>query len=325
MTLPSILSRALGASALALVACSALAQDYPTRPVTIVVPFSPGGGSDTGARMLAHKLSEKWGRPVVVENKPGAAGMVGTEYVSRAKPDGYTLLVGNIGTQAINGSLYKKMRYDPVNGFAPVSLIAELPLVMLVHPSVPVKTPQELVAYAKSHPGELSYSSSGAGSSLHLAAELFQAQSGTELLHVPYKGSGAAMADLLAGHVKMSVTTVLESSAQARTGKVRAVALTGASRSSALPDVPTLAETALPGFNSISWIGLLAPAATPEALVEKISADVREVMAGDELKRRFVEQGAVPAPTTPAQFRALIDNDRKRYAEIIRDKGITNE
>ena len=323
MTLPSILSRALSFSVLALAASSALAQAYPTRPVTIVVPFSPGGGSDTGARMLAQKLSEKWGQPVVVENKAGAAGMVGAEYASKAKPDGYTLLVGNIGTQSINGSLYKKMSYDPVNGFAPVSLIAELPLVMLVHPSVPAKTPQELIAHVKSQPGKVSYSSSGAGSSLHLAAELFQYQSGTELLHVPYKGSGAAMADLLAGHVNMSVTTVLESSSQVKSGKVRPIALTGSSRSSALPDVPTLAESALPGFNSISWIGLLAPAGTPETLVEKISADVRAVMGSDDLKRRFVEQGAVPAPNTPAQFRALIENDRKRYAQIIRDKNIT--
>ena len=323
MTLPSILSRALSFSVLALAASSALAQAYPTRPVTIVVPFSPGGGSDTGARMLAQKLSEKWGQPVVVENKAGAAGMVGAEYASKAKPDGYTLLVGNIGTQSINGSLYKKMSYDPVNGFAPVSLIAELPLVMLVHPSVPAKTPQELIAHVKSQPGKVSYSSSGAGSSLHLAAELFQYQSGTELLHVPYKGSGAAMADLLAGHVNMSVTTVLESSSQVKSGKVRPIALTGSSRSSALPDVPTLAESALPGFNSISWIGLLAPAGTPEVLVEKISADVRAVMATDDLKRRFIEQGAVPAPNTPAQFRALIENDRKRYAQIIRDKNIT--
>jgi tripartite-type tricarboxylate transporter receptor subunit TctC len=312
-------------TALTLAACSALAQTYPTRTVTVVVPFSPGGGSDTGARMLAQKLSEKWGQSVIVENKAGAAGMVGADHVSKAKPDGYTLLVGNIGTQAINGSLYKKMAYDPVNGFAPISLIAELPLVMLVHPSVPAKTPQELIAHVKANPGKVSYSSSGAGSSLHLAAELFQAQSGTQLLHVPYKGSGAAMADLLAGHVNMSVTTVLESSAQVKSGKVRAIALTGASRSNALPDVPTLAESGLAGFNSISWIGLLAPAGTPDALVEKISADVREVMASDELKRRFVEQGAVPAPNTPAQFRALIDSDRKRYAQIIHDKGITSE
>jgi len=197
--------------------------------------------------------------------------------------------------------------------------------VMLVHPSVPVKTPQELIAYVKSNPGKVSYSSSGAGSSLHLAAELFQAQSATQLLHIPYKGSGAAMADLLAGHVNMSVTTVLESSTQVKAGKVRAIALTGANRSTALPGVPTLAEAALPGFNSISWIGLLAPAGTASALVEKISADVREVMGSEDLKRRFIEQGAVPAPNTPAQFRTLIENDRKRSAQIIQEKGITSE
>lgn len=311
----------IGGSAL-LTSVAAQAQAYPTRPVTIVVPFAPGGGSDTGARMLAQKLSEKWGQPVIVENKAGAAGMVGTAAVAKAHPDGYTLLVGNIGTQAINGSLYKKMAYDPVNGFAPVSLIAELPLVMLVNANLPVKTPQELIAHLKAHPGKVSYSSSGAGSSLHLAAELFQFQSGTQLLHVPYKGSGPAMADLIAGHVDMSVSTVLESSAQVKAGKVRAIALTGSTRSPALPGVPTLAEGAMPGFNSISWIGLLAPAGTSEALVEKVSADVRELMANEELKRRYVDQGAVPAADTPAQFRALIEADRKRYAQIIRDKGI---
>ncbi len=319
----SLLAAAVCAAAGLLSAGAALAQTFPTRPVTVVVPFSPGGGSDTGARMLAQKLSEKWGQPVVVENKAGAAGMLGAAAVAKAAPDGYTLLVGNIGTQSINGSLYKKMAYDPVNGFAPVSLIAELPLVVLVNAALPVKTPQELVAYAKARPGTLTYSSSGAGSSLHLAAELFQNQSATQLLHVPYKGSGAAMADLIAGHVQMSFSTVLESSAQIKAGKVRAVALTGATRSTALPDVPTLAEATLPGFNSISWIGLLAPAGTPDALVEKISADVREAMAGDELRRRYVEQGAVPAANTPAQFRALIDADRKRYAQIIRDKAIS--
>lgn len=321
--LTHLAATALCVGAALLASPGAQAQAYPTRPVTIVVPFAAGGGSDTGARMLAQKLSEKWGQPVVIENKAGAAGMVGTAAVAKATPDGYTLLVGNIGTQAINGSLYKKMSYDPVNGFAPVSLIAELPLVVLVNASLPVKTPQELIAHARAHPGAISYSSSGAGSSLHLAAELFQHQSGTQLLHVPYKGSGPAMADLIAGHVQMSFSTVLESSAHVKAGKVRAVALTGASRSTALPDVPTLAESALPGFNSISWIGLLAPAGTPEALVEKISADVRELMAGEELRRRYVEQGAVPAANTPAQFRALIDADRKRYAEIIRDKGIS--
>ena len=320
-----LLAAALAASVLLPVATASQAQTYPTRPVTIVIPFPAGGGSDTGGRLLAQKLSEKWGQPVVVDNRGGAAGMVGSEYASKAAPDGYTLLLGNIGTQSINPSLYKKMSYDPARAFAPVSLVAELPLVILVHPSVPAKTPQELIAYAKREPGKLAYSSSGAGGSLHLAAELFQHQAGVELLHVPYKGSGPAMADLMAGHVNMSVTTVLESSAQVKSGKVRPIALTGVSRSTALPEVPTLAESALPGFNSISWIGLLAPAGTPEKLVEKISSDVQEVMANDALKRKFIEQGAVPAPSTPARFASLIEADRKRYAQIINDKGITND
>jgi tripartite-type tricarboxylate transporter receptor subunit TctC len=299
------------------------AQTYPSRPVTLVVPFPPGGGTDTGGRMLAQKLAEKWGQSVIVDNKGGAAGIVGADFVSKARPDGYTLLIGNIGTQSINPSLYKKLPYDPDRAFAPISLIAELPLVMLVHPSVPVKTPQELIAYARAQPGKVAYSSSGAGGSLHLAAELFQYQSGVQLLHVPYKGGGPAMADLLAGHVNMSFATVLESNAQIKSGKLRPIALTGSTRSTALPEVPTLAEGALPGFNSISWIGLLAPAGTPQAVIDKVSVDVRELMASDELKRRFVEQGAVPAANTPEQFKALIEADRKRYAQIIRDKSIT--
>lgn len=301
------------------------ADAWPTRPVTLVVPFSPGGGSDAGGRLLAQKLTEKWGQTVIVDNRAGAAGMVGSEHVAKSAPDGYTLLLGNIGTQSINPSLYRKMSYDPARAFAPISLVAELPLVILVHPAVPAKTPQELIAYAKSHPGELAYSSSGAGGSLHLAAELLQHQAGIKLLHVPYKGSGAAMGDLIAGHVTMSVTTVLESSAQAKSGKVRPIALTGSSRSNALPGVPTLAESGLPGFNSISWIGLLAPAGTPASLVAKISTDVQAVMATDEMRRKFIEQGAVPAANSPEQFAQLIESDRKRYAQIIQDKGITSD
>jgi tripartite-type tricarboxylate transporter receptor subunit TctC len=299
------------------------AQTYPSRPVTLVVPFPPVSVPPPGGRMLAQKLAEKWGQSVIVDNKGGAAGIVGADFVSKARPDGYTLLIGNIGTQSINPSLYKKLPYDPDRAFAPISLIAELPLVMLVHPSVPVKTPQELIAYARAQPGKVAYSSSGAGGSLHLAAELFQYQSGVQLLHVPYKGGGPAMADLLAGHVNMSFATVLESNAQIKSGKLRPIALTGSTRSTALPEVPTLAEGALPGFNSISWIGLLAPAGTPQAVIDKVSVDVRELMASDELKRRFVEQGAVPAANTPEQFKALIEADRKRYAQIIRDKSIT--
>ncbi|MEQ1684411.1 MAG: tripartite tricarboxylate transporter substrate binding protein [Burkholderiaceae bacterium] len=307
----------------ALSALTAQAQGFPTRPVTLVVPFPPGGGTDTGARIVAQKLGAKWGQTVIVENKGGAAGSIGADMVAKAKPDGYTILMGNIGTQAINPSLYKKLPYDPDTAFAPISLVAELPLAMMVNPAVAAKTPAEFVTLAKSQPGQLSYSSSGAGGAPHLAAEMFKDATRTFILHVPYRGGGPAISDLLAGHVQLSFMTVLEASGHLKSGKLRALAVTSAQRVPALPDVPTVAETVVPGFNSISWIGLLAPAATPKDIVEKISADVREVLAEAEVKNKLVDLGAVPRGNTPAQFAQLIANDRKRYAQIITDRKIT--
>jgi tripartite-type tricarboxylate transporter receptor subunit TctC len=296
---------------------------YPNRTVTLVVPFPPGGGTDTGARIVAQRLGAKWGQTVVIENKGGAAGSIGADFVAKAKPDGYTIVMGNIGTQAINPSLYKKLPYDADNAFVPISLVAELPLAMMVNPAVTAKTPKEFIALAKSQPGQLTYSSSGAGGAPHLAAEMFKDATGTFILHVPYRGGGPAIADLLAGHVQLSFMTVLEASGNVKAGKLRALAVTSLQRVSALPDVPTLAETVIPGFNSISWIGLLAPAGTPKDIVEKISADVREVLADPDVNNRLIGLGAVPRSTTPAQFAQLIANDRKRYAQIIHERKIT--
>jgi tripartite-type tricarboxylate transporter receptor subunit TctC len=296
---------------------------FPTRSVTIVVPFPPGGGTDTGARIVAEQLSRKWGQPVVVENKGGAAGQLGADFVARARADGYTLLMGNIGTQAINPALYQKLPYDADKAFAPVSLVAELPLAMMIHPAVPAANVKEFVALARANPGKLSYSSSGAGGGPHLAAEMFKDATGTFILHVPYRGGGPAIADLIAGHVQLSFMTVLEASGHIKAGKLRALAVTSDKRVSALSDVPTLAEAALPGFNSISWIGILAPGGTPREVIEKISADVREVLARDDIRDRLIGLGAVPAGSTPTQFGSLIENDRKRYARIIRERGIT--
>jgi tripartite-type tricarboxylate transporter receptor subunit TctC len=301
----------------------AWAQTYPAKPVTLVIPFPPGGGTDTGGRILAEQLSKKWGQPVVVENKGGAAGQIGADLVAKAKPDGYTLLLGNIGTQAINPSLYPKMPYDPDTAFAPISLVAELPLAMMVNPSVPAKTANEFIALAKSKPGQFSYSSAGPGGAPHLAAEMFKDQTGTFILHVPYRGGGPAIADLLAGHVQLSFMTVLEASGHIKAGKLRALAVTGDKRVSALPDVPALNEQVLPGFNAISWLGLLAPAGTPPALVEKISSDVRAIMAEDAVKARFINLGGVPQANTPSEFVKMIADDRQRYAKIIRSKKIS--
>ncbi|CAN7575856.1 Bug family tripartite tricarboxylate transporter substrate binding protein [Variovorax sp. LjRoot178] len=316
------MKKSLIAALVSISAAGAFAQTWPARAVTLVVPFPPGGGTDTGARIVAQQLSKKWGQPVVVENKGGAAGQIGAEFVAKARPDGYTILMGNIGTQAINPVLYPKLPYNPDTAFAPIALVAELPLAMMVHPGVPARSAKELVALAKAQPGKLSYSSSGAGGAPHLAAEMFKDATGSFILHVPYRGGGPAIADLLAGHVQLSFMTVLEASGHINAGKLRALAVTSDKRVSALPAVPTLAESAVPGFNSISWIGLLAPAPTPRDVVEKISADPREAVANDEVREKLVQLGAVPAATTPDQFARLIDNDRKRYAEIIRVRNV---
>jgi tripartite-type tricarboxylate transporter receptor subunit TctC len=297
---------------------------YPSRSVTVVVPFPPGGGTDTGARIVAQKLSQKWGQPVIIENKGGAAGMLGSEQASKAKPDGYTLLMGNVGTLAINPSLYgKKMTYNPQTAFAPVALVAELPLMLLAGPSMPAKSAAELITIARSRPGKVTYSSSGSGGAPHLSAAIFERETRTELLHVPYKGGGPAIADLIAGHVDISFATILEASGHVKGGRLRALAVTSDKRSAALPDIPTLAEAGLPGFNTASWIGLLAPAGTPREIIEKISRDVREAVAAADVRDQFITQGATPAGSTPEAFAALIDRDRKRYAQIIQERSIT--
>jgi tripartite-type tricarboxylate transporter receptor subunit TctC len=296
---------------------------FPTRAVTLVVPFPPGGGTDTGARLMAQKLSQRWGQQVVVDNKGGAAGQIGADAVAKSKPDGYTLLMGNIGTQAINPSLYPKLPYDADKAFVPISLVAELPLAMMVNPAVPAKSALEFIALARSQPAKMSYSSSGAGGAPHLAAEMFKQATGTFIVHVPYRGGGPAVSDLLAGHVQLSFMTVLEASGQIKAGKLRALAVTSDKRVPALADVPALAEGAVPGFNSISWIGLLAPAGTPRDVVDKIAADVRDIVASDEVKNRLIELGGVPRTSTPAQFADMIAADRQRYAKIILERKIT--
>ena len=317
--------RLIAAGLAILVGTAVQAQTYPQQSVTLIVPFPPGGGTDTGARLLAQKLSDKWGQQVIVDNKPGAAGIVGLEIASKAKPDGYTIVMGNIGTQAINQSLYKKLPYNSDTAFTPITLVAELPLVLVVNPSTSAKTTAELIALAKTKPGELTYSTSGNGSSMHLAAALFENQAGLKFTHVPYKGGGPAIQDLIGGHVSMSFATVLETSGQIKSGKLRAIAVTSDKRSPALPDVPTAAESGLPGYNSISWIGLLAPAGTPQPIVDKIAADVNAVLTEPATRQQFIDQGAIPVGSTPAQFKALIDADRARYGKIIVEKDIKLE
>lgn len=312
--------------AAALLPAGAFAQaGYPNKPVTFIVPFPAGGGTDISARLLATKLTAKWGQSVVVENKAGAAGIVGADAVAKARPDGYTLLIGNVGTQSINPSLYAKLPYNPDTAFAPVSLICELPFVLMATPSFAAKSPKDLVAMAKADPDKVTFASSGSGGSPHLTAEIFQQATGTKMMHIPYKGGGPAMTDLMAGHVNLLFASILEGSGHIKSGKLKALAVSSASRSPALPDVPTLAEAGITGAESGSWVALLAPAGTPQALVDKIAADVKEVVANPDVRAQLVQQGGTPQATTPAQLQALIDADRARYGKVIREKGVKVE
>ena len=312
--------------AFGLTANSTYAQaPYPTRSVTMIVPFPPGGGTDVGARIIAQRLTAKWGQSVVVENRGGAAGIVGMEAAAKAKPDGYTIIMGNVGTIAINNSLYKKLPYDHETAYAPINFVADLPLVMLAYPGLAAKTPKDIIAMAKAEPGKVTFASSGAGGAPHLAAEIFEDMAGIKMLHIPYKGGGPAVTDLMAGHVNILFTTVLEAVGHVKSGKLRGMAVTSSQRSPALPEMPTMAEAALPGFDTGSWIGLLAPTGSPPAIVDKIAADVRDIVSEAETRERFLSQGALPRAMNNAQFIALIAAEKKRYAKLIADKNIRTE
>jgi tripartite-type tricarboxylate transporter receptor subunit TctC len=298
---------------------------YPNKSVTFIVPFSPGGGTDISARTVAAKLTARWGQSVIVENRAGAGGILGADAVARARPDGYTLLIANVGTQSINPSLYPKLPYNADTAFAPISLICELPFVLMASPSFAPNSIQELVALAKAKPDQVTYASSGLGGSPHLTAELFQLVTGTRLTHVPYKGGGPAMTDLMAGHVNLLFASVLESSGHIKAGKLKGLAVTHAKRSPALPDVPTLAEAGVSNAESGSWIALLAPAGTASDVIEKISKEIKEVVSAADVRDKLIAQGAVPQSSTPAELQKLIDADRARYGKIIRDKGLKAE
>lgn len=305
---------------------SSLAQTpaaWPTKPVTIVVPFAPGGGTDIGSRIVAQKLSQLWGQSVVIDNRAGAGGNVGLDIVSRAKADGYTLLTGNVGTQSINPTLYKKLNYNPDTAFTPIGLFAELPFVLVATTSLPVSNARELVALAKAQPDKLSYASSGNGGSPHLSGETFKIATGTQILHVPYKGGGAAMTDLISGNVHLLFASVLETSGHIKAGKLKALAITSKQRVAALPDVPTLEESGITGAESGSWIGLLAPAGTPQAIVDKVSASLQQVVAMPEVKEQLLAQGAVARGGSPADFVTLIAADRRKYARIITSNNLS--
>jgi len=294
---------------------------YPTKPVRLVVPFPAGGTTDILARAVAQKLSETWGQQVIVDNRPGAGGNIGSELVAKSPPDGYTLLMGTVGTHAINPSLYAKMPYDHVKDFVPVILVAGVPNVLVVNPSLPVNSVQELIAYAKANPNKLNFASSGNGTSIHLSGELFRTMTGVQMTHVPYKGSSPALTDLIGGQVQLMFDNLPSSLAFIKANRLRALAVTSTTRAPALPDVPTMVEAGVPGFEASSWFGVLAPAGTPPDIVARINGDVAKWLATPEAREKMMAQGAIAVGGSPDDFARHIAAETAKWAKVVKESG----
>ena len=307
------------ALALAIVACALPlqlpAQAFPSKPVHIIVPFPPGGGADALARLMQPSLSTLWGQPVIVENRPGASGQIGAEHVASSVPDGHTIMMSS------TASLTEKN----VHRFAPATLVSASPYVLAAHPSVPAANVRELIEHARRNPGKLSYGSSGVGAASHLSAELFKSLAKVDLLHVPYKGTGQAVTDLLSGQIQLMFAPAQTVMQHVQAGRLKALAVTSAQRSTTLPELPTAAESGLPGYEAIGWFGLLAPAGTPPAVVAKISADANRVMADPDIRRKMVAVGAEPSGNSPAEFARFIREDQAKWSRLMAERGIKPE
>lgn len=309
---------------LALTSITATAADYPNRPLRIIVPFTAGGSTDVLARMIGRNLTDAWGQQVVVDNRAGANGVIAAELIAKSNADGHSLLMVAIG-HAINPSLQKKLPYDTAKDFQPISLTAILPLLLAVHPSVKASNVQELIALAKSSPKPLAYASGGIGSSQHLAGELINTMAQIRMTHVPYKGGGPGLVDLLAGQVNVMASTILSVAPHGRTGKLRVLGITTARRSAAWPEVPTVAEAGIKGYESIAWYGLVAPAGLPRPVLDKLSAEVIKGTRSKEMQDALIKQGAEPVGSSPKEFTAFIQSETAKYAKVIRESGIKAE
>jgi tripartite-type tricarboxylate transporter receptor subunit TctC len=309
-------------AALALSAqAEAQAQEWPTKQVTLIVPFSAGGTTDLFGRLLSQHLQQKTGQPFIVENRAGAGGNLGAQMVAKAAPDGTTFLVGTVSTHAINPFLYSKLPYDTVKDFQPVSLIARLPNILVVHPDMPVKTVPELIAYLKANPDKMSYGSSGVGTSIHLAAELFKIKTGTTMTHVPFRSSGDIMNNLTGGHINLAFDNITLAWTQVKAGRLRALAVTSTGRSAIAPDVPVMADT-IPGFEATSWHGVFAPAGTPKPIVDAMAAEMKRILELPDVKEKLAEIGAIAAPMTPEDFTKFIDGERAKWSEVVKAAGV---
>lgn len=313
-------------AALGLGVTSAAAQDgYPTEPITLIVPFSPGGSTDIIARLIGEALSERIGQPVVIENHPGAGGNLGADLVANADPDGHTILMATTGVMAINESLYPDLSYSAAEDLQPVAHVASLTNVLAVTPDLPVETVEELIAYAKEHPGELTFASSGIGAATHLVGELFKAETGTDILHIPYQGSGQAMTDLLSGNVSMMFDQVASSVENINGGNLRALGVTSTTPSEALPGVPPIADAGVPGFEALSWSGIAVPVGTPDEVVEKLNNEINAVLETPEMQERFAELGADVVGGSPEEFAEHVAAEREKWSKVVTDASIRIE
>ena len=302
---------------------ASLAQSYPDKPIRIVVTFPAGGPTDAVARPISQSLSSTWGQPVIIDNRGGAGGIVGTEIVAHSAPDGYNLLIGTAGGMSINPSLHAKLSYDPFKDFAPISMLVINPQILVMHPALAASNVRELVALAKSKPGQLNFASSGTGTATHLGLELFKAATGINVVHVPYKGGAPALTDLIAGQVQLLFISIPSVMPQVKAGRLKALAVSSARRSLSAPEVPTVAESGYPGFEYVNWNALFAPAATPRAIISKLNTEVVKIMRDPDLAQKLVSQGAEPAPGTPEQLAQYMRVDFDRWRKVIRAAGIT--
>ena len=318
---PSCLAALAVGIATVLGTAGAAAQSFPNKPVRIVVPQTPGGASDALARIIGQKLSERWGQPVVVDNKAGAGGNVGTDYVAKSPADGYTLLMSYVGTQAINGSVYKSLTYEPFKDFAPVATLATVPFALVVNQNFPVRTAGEMLAYAKTHPGAVNFGSAGNGSLNHLLGEMVNMNQGIKLVHVPYKGAAGALTDTISGQIQMTFTSLPSVAGHIRGDRLRAIAVTGSRRSATFPNLPTFIEAGIAGLELSPWFGLLAPAGTPEAVVKKINADIADLLRDKDVLDKFAGLGADPYVTQPEQFGRILQDDIQKWAQVVKASG----
>jgi tripartite-type tricarboxylate transporter receptor subunit TctC len=312
---------ALAAATAGALPLAASAQSFPSKPITIIVPFSAGGTTDILARVVGQALTTELGQSVIVDNRAGAGGNIGGQAAARAPADGYTLFMGTVGTHAINAALYKKMPFDPIKDFAPLTRVANVPNLLVANPAQPYKTVQELIAYAKAHPGQVNFGSSGSGSSIHLSGELFKSMAKVDMQHVPYKGSAPAVTDLLGNQIGIMFDNMPSAIQHVRSGKLRPLAVTTAKRSPELPNVPTIAESGVPGYEATSWFGLFAPAGTPAPIVAQLNKAIVKVLGQADVKKKLAEQGAEPVAETPEQFAAFIQKEAVKWGKVVRESG----